>query len=1349
MTAGRIPVALLASFVPDLLIRRFAESPTPILHPESYALHGAVLLADATGFTAFAERLKALGPLGVEQLTAELNSFLGSVIEVIQRHGGDVLKLAGDAVVAVWPAESLAKLPDAVAACAQCALALQQEPRIRAGTLQLSSGIGAGDVHALIVGGLQNRWELLVGGVPFAQMARARQQAVAGEAALSPEAYALVADRVEAQPLEAGVRRIVRVVAPPPIRPKVRCELPETAADALVTYVPFSIRARLAAGQSAWISELRRVSILFINLPDWQEISTDSLRHAQTVMLALQGALHHYEGSLNKLMVDDKGVTLLAAMGLPPLAHENDPSRAVHAALNVQATLRSLRVRSAVGISTGLAFCGTVGGKTRHEYTAIGPAVNLAARLMQHAPGDILCDEATRDATMGAFRFETLPRLTVKGTTAPIAVYRPYSEALPPRTRRAAIGRERERERFVAALSRLTDGRSTAIAVAGEAGMGKSTLMGEIRAMADARGVVTLDAAADTIERSTPYHAWRQSLDAWFHLEGLVDAGARTDAVGSLLAGDEFASRLAPLLNPLLQVNFPETPLTAEMTGQVRADNLAALAAHLVRRRTADSALLLVFDDAHWFDSASWNLGLNLAKTAVPNVLVCTYRPSEMAGEYFQGLHNQSAEEMVLDPLSRHGAEALVADRLGEAALSPDVREVVIDRAQGNPFFLDELLNALKESGAIVRRERAWQLASDRTIESLALPDSVQGVITGRIDRLQPALQLTLKVASAIGRTFGFGVLHDVFPIADDRPALPVYLQELQRNDLTSPAPDQPQLAYLFKHVITRDVAYGLMLFSHRQQLHRAVAQWYEARAATQGAMWSLLAHHWRAAGEVERARECFKAAGLDAIRTGAYAEAVTFLGAALELLPDASGESRHRQLERAKILRNLAEATYAMGRLDEAKTLCERVLTLLGQPVGARGAAPVIALARELILQVFRRILRPRVTTGDAVAHDEALEASRAFEILSFVRYFGNDAIGTLQATLAALNRAERLGPSPELARTFANLGFAADLAAAHGVSAYYLRKARQTAAATGQNVAIAWVHLTYALFHTSLAEWNDARDHLCEAIRIQEELGDRRRWIEAMCLLSSVAHFQGEFRERVELARRVTALASQSGDVQARAWGWLDQIETLLPLGELREARALFELVLPLFESNLPRADVIWAKGLLARLHMDTEAMTDAAAVATEALQLMETSAATTVYTMDGYAQTAEVLLRCMEQLGDAYAKPAQRAVSHVVAFAHRFPMAEPRALRLRAMLAAERGRLAGSARLFRSAGTAASARKMPYEAALNEYEMARRLTHSGERRKALENVRHVLNSLGALRDVHLVDALLATTS
>ncbi|HMA36909.1 MAG TPA: adenylate/guanylate cyclase domain-containing protein, partial [Chloroflexia bacterium] len=895
----------LASYVPRLVVARLAADPGDPTTPTADRLRAAVLFADISGFTALAERLAEQGPTGAEELTNLLNAYFGQLIAVVAEHGGDVVKFAGDGVLAVWPAGGPAdSAADSLAAAtrraAAGALAIQsrlQRDAPAGERLALRIGVGAGEIFFARIGGGYNRWELLVAGDPLVQASMAQKQARPGTVVLAPAAWALLRAAPGAPPGTpdaAGYVQVEAIAAGPSPPPLPAPDLAPAAEAALQSFIPAAVLARLAAGQTQWLAELRRVTVIFLSLPSLDH--TTPLATAQAVMQLVQDTIYHYEGSINKLSVDDKGVTLVAALGLPPLAHEDDAGRAVQAALRVQARLAAQQVPCAIGVASGRVFCGEVGNTQRREYTMVGDVVNLAARLMQAAgqagrPA-VLCDAATYHGAVADVPFAPLPPLTVKGKSEPVTVYHPHlatptrqSKIHNPKSKIAIVGRTAERALLAAQVAALrAGGGGGVVIIEGDAGLGKSRLVEDLCHQADTQQVAAVIGAGEAIEQATPYHAWRAVFSTLLGLDALPDdpAPRRVHVLAQLAAAPALVP-LAPLLNAVLPLELPETPVTRQMSGQVRADNTRELLLAVLQLRLRQAPLVLILEDAHWLDSASWALAASGPRPGLLLVLATRPLSAPLPAEYRQLRDQAGPRQVRLDSLPPADTEALVCLRLGVRTLPAPVAALIHEKAEGNPFFSEEIAYALRDAGLVQIRNGTCQVApAAGDLAALPFPDTVQGVITSRIDRLTPQQQLTLKVASVIGRVFAYRILHDIHPIAAARPQLAADLQILQMLDLTPLDTPEPELTYLFKHIITQEVAYDLMLFAQRRQLHQAVAEWYERTGAGSELLYPLLAHHWGKAQDPAKTLAYLEQAGRHALRSGAYQEAVRFFTEAL-----------------------------------------------------------------------------------------------------------------------------------------------------------------------------------------------------------------------------------------------------------------------------------------------------------------------------------------------------------------------------------------------------------------------------------------------------------------------------------
>lgn len=943
-------IETLASYLPASILRKAAEDIEQFNQPMSDTFQAAVLFADISGFTALTERLASRGGAGAEDLTRLLNAYLGQLVSIVLDHGGDIVKFAGDAVLALWPRTSDAvSLSDVIQRTAECSLEIQAKlhdhPVAEDVRLSLKLAISAGTVVTATLGGVFKRWEYLVAGTPLAQVGEANARANPGQIVLTPQTWIAAEGRCVGREIADGFVLLESVPTALPRRRTKKLVPPPGAEAILRSFIPAAIRTRLDAGQSDWLAELRRLTVLFVNLPDLNHRTP--LEHAQQAMQMLQTNLYRYEGSINKLSVDDKGASLIAVMGLPPLAHEDDPARGVRAAMAMQEGLQSLGLRSAIGVTTGLVFCGSVGGEIRREYTIMGDVVNLAARLMQAAPGSILCDETTWHAARPRIAFTAIEPIKVKGKKDPIPVYCPSARdtAAPgvmpgdreQRSKTEMVGREHERELIGSRIeSLIKERRPGRIIIEGDAGIGKSRLIEFLLVKAVETGARVLAGAADSIESSTPYFAWRRVFVDLFGLESLPsDPAVRQSHILRLLPPDPNVKQIAPLLGVVLPFDWPDNDFTAQLVGKERADFTHRLLIGLLQAATVRRPIVLVIEDAHWLDSGSFVL-LQLAAERLHSLLLVVATrpmPDPPPAEYEWLRSAAGTDVLELGRLDPDATVAISCRSLGVDSLPGPVAEIIREKAEGNPFFAEELSYALRDAGFISVVGRECRISPDHgSTMDWTLPDTVQGVITSRIDRLTPAQQLTIKVASVIGRIFSLRTLRDIHPIPADREHIPEHFRVLHQLDLTPLEKPAPDLEYIFKHIITHEVAYNLMPYSQRRKLHQAVAEWYESQYASDlEPHYPYLAWHWRRAAEdrvpdaeaMAKAIEYLKRAGDLAVRRFLNVEAIGFYTEGLELvgmLPESPDRDRVElglQLALGAVL--IATRGYAAGEVQTA----------------------------------------------------------------------------------------------------------------------------------------------------------------------------------------------------------------------------------------------------------------------------------------------------------------------------------------------------------------------------------------------------------------------------------------------
>jgi tetratricopeptide (TPR) repeat protein len=628
-------------------------------------------------------------------------------------------------------------------------------------------------------------------------------------------------------------------------------------------------------------------------------------------------------------------------------------------------------------------------------------------------------------------------------------------------------------------------------------------------------------------------------------------------------------------------------------------------------------------------------------------------------------------------------------------------------------------------------------------------------VITSRIDRLTPNQQLTLKVASVIGRLFALRVLRDVYPVKETAGTLVDDLVALEGAHLTVLDSPEPDLAYLFKHVITQEAAYNLMLASQRRQLHRTVAEWYEhTYAGDLPSHAPLLAYHWQAADVPDKAIVYLEEAGSQALRTGAYREAVRIFTRLLDLddrirqvgEPELQGDSRSaarrvspdaRNIRRARWEHQLGDAYHGLGQLRPAREHLHAALALLNRRMPASGRRLAVRLGWQILQQARNRLWPPSPVARSPEARVALLEAAEVYERLYVLDLYANRRTTVIHEAVKGLNLAEAAGSVGAVARLTVACGVSLGFLARHRLAEAYIKRSLTVADRAADPFVRAWVLQFAALYGIGMGRWRAATDQLDEAAEVMQRVGDRRRLGEIKALQGCVAYFQGDLARAASLFAELRHYGSQHRNTQIQAWALLAEATYAVRSGNLHQA------TLVLGDRRAPALEA-----LLHLRHDEWQAAGKAVQAALEPVR----AAPIKCYWYELYATTAEAaiaLWHASRQHGSdeqpslrAAAEQAMRALRR---YAKVFPVGQPRALLCEGLLAWVDERPMRARKAWRRSLAMAERLGMRYDEMLAHHQLGR-YGDPSERDEHLARARQLFAQLGIAGEVAGPEALAA---
>lgn len=1261
------------TYLPAYIVDRILRDPTPG-RIDGRFVHGSLLFADISGFTAMSERLSRAGREGAEEIAGLINHYFGSMLSILRDYEGYLIKFGGDALLSLFLEPHSAGRAVQAAINMQAAMQAFVETRTSQGVfpLRMKIGIRRGRFFSAQLGTAQNMEHALFGADVNATAA-AESAASADEVLIDQATHNaidvpcqtrsmpnddryLIVDRIEARHDWSRAPTLATLVAAPTLKGLRRAV---RGLDALTPYLPAGLLARLASSPHAiaQAGEHRLVAVLFANVQGLGEMvdrlgpgrEDELIAALNQYFVGMNAAISQLGGVVNKMDIAEHGDKLLAFFGAP-IAHEDDAERAVHAALNMQAALdglqtalpapiglADLQLKQQIGISFGSVFAGYVGTAWRREYTVMGDEVNLAARLMAVAdPGRIVVSGSIRHKLQPLFDLEPRGDVRVKGKSEPVSIFAIAGVRATPESLRGLkgmhsplVGRDAEWTRLMTALDQLRVGRGQIVSIVGEAGLGKSRLAADLRERLLQPAATTAPANVRWFEghcvsffESVSYRPFQELIGqmlevqsddnvsaVWHKLREALDAWPSIEAAGASL----------PYLASFLGLPLADTlqDKVRYLSGEALQRRTFVAIRTLIEVQAQASPIVLVLDDIHWMDQASLDLLGYLMPLVdrVPLMLLLLYRPERAKGcwqirEKAAREFVHCATEIMLDRLTLDETQQLLANLVRLGQWPPSVHDLILGRVEGNPLYLEEVLRTLIDSQALMRDDQGqWQIHGD--LAAVKVPDTLQGVMMARLDRLEEPPRHTAQVASVVGRSFPYDVLAHV--AHEDVDELHPSLVRLQQNEIVREDQRTPELIYAFQHGLMHEVCYESLLARTRREYHRKIMQYLEANRTAQGGGTdgevALLAHHAFAGQDWPQALAYQMEVGHRAQRLFANHEAIDHFRKALhsaDQLPPTETAGQRLAIHTAlgELLTTASQYDQALDHLTVARALAmERdardahahVYRWLGRLYELRGE---YAIALDWLRQGL-----------EVLAGRESADAAEMLITSGLIYSRQGDYDSALDRCQDALRIAQRLGEVAVLARAYNLLGHMTRLLGQSAMAIEDFQAAFDLYERAGdiQGQAIAQNQIANAYFDTG--RWQQADDNYRRARAAFDLLGDvyNRAFVDNN--LGGIALNQGRLDEALTAYQDALAALERIGGSEYVLGVLHNNLgATFIRRGEIEAAREHLRASQAHFEQTHSRDFLPELQRHLAEAALASGDLIDAEHQAQQALQLAD---------------------------------------------------------------------------------------------------------------------------------------------
>jgi adenylate cyclase len=1114
--------------------RRYATANGQELPIES---SGTVLFGDISGFTPIAEILvKELGyQKGAEELTRQLNAVFDAIISPLHLFQGSVIGFSGDAITCWLDGDNGLR-------AIGCALEMQNRmkefdciklPSGQTILLAMKVAVAIGPIHRFLVGDPQIQLIDVLAGKTLDHLSDAEHMAGRGEIILHPDGIQSIKNRLEIAEwrgqTDTGERFAIIKGLREPIEPT---PWPAFSPDKLSEeqirpWLLSPVHRRLSIGMGRFLAELRPAVAVFVQfLGIGFEADPSAGEKLNSFIRAVIRIIDKYDGSLIQLTIGDKGSYLYAAFGAP-IAHEDDAIRAVSTAQDIRDLQKELDflLEMRIGISKGRMRSGDYGSKLRRTYGVLGDEVNVAARLMQAAePGQILSTQAIWKSTSEVFHWKGPQKIKIKGKQAALHVFvletgtdTAVQHMHEPEYRLPMVGREKELQEIEQVLIEVRGGHGQIMTVTGEAGVGKSRIVAEMLHLSVEKHFIIYNGACQSIGTKINYLVWQNIFRELFSLNPSWSTDRQIETLRLKLEQvDPMLVDRIPLLSSILGVTIHDNELTKSMDAKLRKASLEALLVEYLKFEAREHLLLLVLEDCHWIDDLSRDLVIEVAKviSKLPVLIVLAYRPLEMKLlEQILVKELGSIREIQLSELSQNSIEQLITLKVknlfgSESVASQVLVKTISIHSEGNPFYVEELLNYLHDRG--INPQNPIEL------EEIALPDTLQSLILSRIDQLAEKQQITLKIASVIGREFRVAWLCGYYKDLGYLQQISSDLYRLSQIELLSLQTTSPELIYLFKHILIQEAAYESLPFSTRATLHDQLGQYIENKYQNDlGPYLNLLAYHYEHSENEPKKREYLVKAGGASQVNYANEAAINYYE---RVLPMLSGS------EQVVIWRKLGQVMELVGRWDEAEKIYQQAIeqserlnalqaqadcmTAMGELQRKRGryAEASLWLDRK---QAIYRDLADDVGVGQ-VLHYKGTVAAHQGEYEQAQNLYAQ-----------SLTIRKRLNDQTQIASLLSNMGIVARFQGQYQRARELHEQALKIRRELGDKWAIGVSLNNLGNVAIDQGNFEEARLLQEEGLAIRRAVGDRWAIANALNNLGNLARAQGEYATAISLYR------------------------------------------------------------------------------------------------------------------------------------------------------------------------------------------------------------------------------------